>query len=70
MVRPQRIVWHEGPGTDWTAHADGVTVGSIQHHDQYELHTTDNQVHGSHSTLGNAQAQLSAWYSWIAAQQA
>jgi hypothetical protein len=67
MVRPQHIVWHEGPGSDWTAQADGIVVGSVQHHTLYELHTIDDQVNGSHTTLGNAQAQLGAWYSWIAA---
>jgi hypothetical protein len=67
MVRPQHIVWHEGPGDDWTARADGIVVGNVQHHALYELHTDDDQVHGSHTTLGNAQAQLGAWYSWVAA---
>ncbi|MCS6586942.1 hypothetical protein NYQ25_18390 [Curtobacterium flaccumfaciens pv. flaccumfaciens] len=69
MVRPQHIVWQHGPGDDWTARADGIIVGSVQHHDQYELYTNDNQVHGSHTTLGNAQAQLGAWYSWVASHQ-
>ncbi|WP_416264430.1 hypothetical protein ACNANV_01140 [Curtobacterium flaccumfaciens pv. flaccumfaciens] len=41
----------------------------MQHRAQYELHTKDNQVHGSHTTPGNAQAQLGAWYSWVAARQ-
>jgi hypothetical protein len=69
MVRPQHIVWHEGPRATWTAHADGAIIGIVEHHERYELRTNGNQVRGSHSTLGNAQAQLSAWYSWAAAQQ-
>lgn len=69
MVRPQHIVWQHERTDDWTARADGVIVGRVQHHGLYELHTNDDQVQGSHTTLGNAQAQLGAWYSWVAAHQ-
>jgi hypothetical protein len=44
MVRPQYIVWHEGPRATWTAHADGVIIGSVEHHERYELRTNDDQV--------------------------
>jgi hypothetical protein len=70
MVRPQPIVWQHEPGGDWTAIADGIVVGTVHHRVLYELHTAHDEIHGSHTTLGSAQAQLSAWYSWLAAQQA
>jgi hypothetical protein len=47
---------------------DGASVATINLRGQYELETTDHRVHGSHTSLGSAQAQFTAWQSWDDAQ--
>lgn len=60
----QAITWRNDAGGHWTARRDGVVVGTIDQGQGFELHSTDGTVHGSHNSLGNAQAQLDAWAAW------
>jgi hypothetical protein len=66
MPHPQHVVWQHDQGEHWTARVDRLVVASIDGGQQYELTTEDGQVRGSHSALCSAQAQLTAWYSWVA----
>jgi hypothetical protein len=64
MNRRQAITWQNDSGGHWTARRDGIVVGTIDQGQDYELHSTDGAVRGSHNSLGNAQAQLDAWSAW------
>jgi hypothetical protein len=66
MPHPQHVDWQHDQGAHWTARVDRVVVASISCGEQYELTTEDGLVRGSHSGLCSAQAQLAAWYSWVA----
>jgi hypothetical protein len=64
MNRNQPITWRQGHAGRWTARHDDIVVGTIDAGERYELHSTDGTIHGSHNSLGNAQAQLDAWAAW------
>jgi hypothetical protein len=66
MDHPQAIGWQYDSGGHWTARRDGVIVGTIDQGQFYELHSTDGTINGSHNSLSNAQAQLTAWSAWTA----
>jgi hypothetical protein len=70
MPQPQYVVWQYDQKEHWIALVDRIVVASINGGQQYELASEDGQVHGSHSALSSAQAQLSAWYSWVASRTA
>ncbi|WP_144710450.1 hypothetical protein [Curtobacterium pusillum] len=70
MRPPHALSWRQDSPDGWTGLVDGVSVATISYRRQYELETLDHRVHGSHSSLGSAQAQFAAWQSWDDAQDA